>query len=126
MQGVQDGEFRISLVRGQHRAKNIGRREHNFGKVGAVKAGYLRGKHVLQFVSKFAKFVKAAGCGISFERVDHAANAAKHLLVGGTRLEFETCLVESLQEFRGALKEQRAQLARAVLGLSAHVVASMR
>jgi hypothetical protein len=111
MKGVQGGEFRIFLVRGQHRAKTIGRREHNFGKVSAVKVGYLRGKHVFQFVSEFAEFVKAAGSGISFQRVDHAANATNHLRVGGTRLEFEARFVESLQQLRGALKEQSAQLA---------------
>jgi hypothetical protein len=77
-------------------------------------------------VGEFAEFVKAAGCGISFQRVDHTANAANHFLVGRMRLEFEAGFVESLQQFSGALKEQSAQLAAAIFGLSAHVVASMR
>ena len=36
VEGVKGGELRILLVRGQHRLKTVGRREHNLSKLGAV------------------------------------------------------------------------------------------
>jgi hypothetical protein len=126
MEVVQGGGLRTLLVGGQHRFKTIGRREHNPRKLGAVQAGHLRGQHVFEFVGECAEFVKATGRRIPFQRVDDAANAANHFFVGRPRLEFETGFVESLQQFCGALKEESAQLARAIFGRSAHVVASMR
>jgi hypothetical protein len=53
-------------------------------------------------------------------------DAANHILVRGTGLEFEPSLVEGLKQFVGALKEESAQLTAAILGRTAHVVASLR
>jgi hypothetical protein len=58
--------------------------------------------------------------------VHSAAHTANHILIRGMSLEFEARLVERLKQFAGALKEESAQLAAAILGLSTHVVASFR
>jgi hypothetical protein len=58
--------------------------------------------------------------------VDGAAHTANHILIRGMSLEFKTRLVERLKQFGGALKEESAQLAAAILGLPTHVVASLR
>jgi hypothetical protein len=55
-----------------------------------------------------------------------AANSANHFLVSGAGLEFEASFVERLKQFVGALKEESAQLAAAILGRTTHVLASLR
>jgi hypothetical protein len=55
-----------------------------------------------------------------------ATDTADHFLVSGARLEFESSLVERLKQFVGALKEESAQLAAAILGRTTHVWTSLR
>jgi hypothetical protein len=58
--------------------------------------------------------------------VDHAANAPNHFLVRRARFELQTRFVERLQQLRGALKKESAKFVVAIVGLTAHVFASMR
>jgi hypothetical protein len=58
--------------------------------------------------------------------VHGASDAAQHLFVGGTSFEFEASLIESLENFRGAFKEQRAEFRPTILGEIVHVAASTR
>jgi hypothetical protein len=58
--------------------------------------------------------------------MDSPTDATNHFLVSGTGLEFEPSFVERLEQFVGALKEESAQLAAAILGRTIHVLASLR
>jgi len=89
-------------------------------------AGHFRSEHIFEFVREFAEFVETASRGITLQRVDHAANPANHFLIRGTSLELQAGFIERLQQLCGALKEERAQLAVAIVGVTAHVFASIR
>jgi len=126
MKGIHGRQLRVLLISGKHRGKAIGGGEHDFGKIRAVGASHLRREDVFEFVREFAEFVKPASRRIALKRVHNAANAANDFLVGRTRLEFQPGFVEPLQQFRGAFKEESAQLVVAIVGLAAHVAASIR
>jgi hypothetical protein len=55
-----------------------------------------------------------------------STDTTNDFFVGGAGLELEASLVERLKQFVGALKEESAQLAAAILGKTTHVVASFR
>jgi hypothetical protein len=54
------------------------------------------------------------------------ADTTDHFLVSGARLELEPGFVERLKQFVGALKEESAQFAAAILGRTTHVLTSLR
>jgi hypothetical protein len=58
--------------------------------------------------------------------VHGAANTADHLLIAGTRFEIESRLIERLEQFVRALKEESAQLTAAILGRTFHELTSLR
>jgi hypothetical protein len=58
--------------------------------------------------------------------MDRATDAPDDFFIRGTRLKFEARLVKRLEQFVGALKEQSAQLAAAILGTTTHVLTSLR
>jgi hypothetical protein len=58
--------------------------------------------------------------------VHSATDTTDHFLVSRARLELKPSLVERLKQFVGALKEERSQLAAAILGMATHVWASLR
>jgi hypothetical protein len=55
-----------------------------------------------------------------------AADATNDFLVSRTRFELEPRFVERLEQFAGALKEESAQLAAAIVGEATHVLTSLR
>ena len=77
-------------------------------------------------MGELAQFVKSTGRGIALQGMHCAADTTDHSLVSGARLEFKSSLVERLKQFVGALKEERAQLAAAILGRRTHVWTSLR
>jgi hypothetical protein len=120
------GRFDAPLKSGEHRFKGIGGGENDFGKFAGMVAADLRRKNIFQFVSEFAELVETAGCGIAFERVHGATDTAKDFFVGRTRLEFQSRFVEGLEEFRGALKEESAELGAAIVVRTLHPATSRR
>jgi hypothetical protein len=52
--------------------------------------------------------MKPASCRISFQGVHTTTDTANDILVRGAQLEFEARFVERLQQFVGALEEERA------------------
>src|SRR6202008_1955272 len=105
-QVVAAGRFGIALVSGKHGFESVGGNQNQFGKSCAVGFGHFLGENVFQFVRKFAEAVETAGGGIALEGVDHAANAADDFFIRGTSFEFETSLVERLEELVGGLKKK--------------------
>ena len=70
--------------------------------------------------------MKTASRRITLESVHGAANTADHLLIAGTRFELESRLIERLEQFVRALKEESAQLTAAILGRTFHELTSLR
>ena len=66
MKFVNGGHFGAFLISRQHRAKAIGGREHDLGKIRAVKGSNLGREHVFELMCEFAKFVEPASRGIPF------------------------------------------------------------
>jgi len=75
---------------------------------------------------EFAQLVKSTRGGIAFQGMHGAADATNDFLVSRTRFELEPCFVERLEQLAGALKEESAQLAAAILGEATHVLTSLR
>jgi hypothetical protein len=77
-------------------------------------------------VGNFAELLEAAGRGIAFQRMDGAAHTAEQFLVSGVLFEAQTSFVDGLQEFLGALKEERAKLRTPFIGQKAQPFTSRR
>src|SRR5215469_8370783 len=105
------GHWRLKLL--------VVSREHAFESVHG-------GKHDLEFMSNFAELGEAASGGITFERVHGAAHGANELFVRRTLLKLQTGIIDGLQQFAGALKEQRTKLRTAVIGKEGQETTSMR
>jgi hypothetical protein len=125
MESFHGRRIDAALVGGEHGFKAVGGGEDDFGKLGAAGLRYERSEDVFEFVSEFAEFVKAAGCGIALERVDGAADATNDAFVVGTRFELEAGFVERLEQFAGALEEESAKLGAAIFGRTAQGAASI-
>ncbi len=126
MEGFHGRRFGLPLVGGEHRAKTIRRGEDQLGEASALRLSNLRSEHILELVRQLTQFVKSTGRGIALQGMHGAPDTAKHFLVSGVRLEFEPSLVERLQQFVGALEEESAQLAVAILGRATHEGTSLR
>jgi hypothetical protein len=88
--------------------------------------GDLEQKDVFQFVSDFAQLVEAACGRIALQRVHSAANAPDELLIGGTFFELQSSIVDDLENLRGALKKECAELCAAILGQETQEPTSLR
>jgi hypothetical protein len=62
------------------------------------------------------KFREAAGCRVPFQRVHSAADTPDEFLVCRVPLHMEAGIVDDLEQFRGALKEKRAELCSPIFG----------
>src|SRR6202007_1817807 len=97
-----------------------------FGKFCAVGLGDFLGQNVFELVGYFAEPGETAGRGIAFKSVHHTTNAADDFFIRGTSFEFQSSLVERLQELVGGLKKETAQLGVAILGRKAQPFPSSR
>src|SRR5690349_14294290 len=126
MKRVQRRQLGTFLIRRQHGAETVGGREYEFRQIPAMRFCNLRSEYVFEFVRQLAELVKSTGCRIALQRVNHAANAANHVLVGRARLEFQAGLIQRLQQLGGTLKKERTQFAVAFVGWTVHGLASIR
>ena len=67
-----------------------------------------RRQRVFQLVRQSAEFLVAAGGGIAFQRVHGTPRLAQNLLVAGMFLQLQANVIEGLQQFGCALKEEFA------------------
>src|SRR6267142_3696647 len=128
-QGVKrfdGGRIHVSLVGGKHGAETIRGGENKFGEFPAAGVRHLRGEHVFELMGEFTQLMKTASRRITLESVHSAANPANYFLIAGTRFELESRLIERLEQFVGALKEESAQLTAAILGRTFHELPSLR
>jgi hypothetical protein len=123
---IHGGRFLAVLVRGEHRAKTVRGGENQLGEVGAAGLSNLRSKNILEFVGQLTQLVKSTSRGITLQGMHSSTDTTNDFFVGGAGLKLEASLVERLKQFVGALKEESAQLAAAILGKTTHVVASFR
>src|SRR6266481_9133583 len=123
MKRFDGGRIHVPLIGGKHGAKTIRGSKNKFGEFPAAGLRHLRGEDVFEFVGEFTQLVKTASRRITLESVHSAANPTNHFLIAGTRFELEAGLIERLEQFVGALEEESAQLAAAILGRAFHEAA---
>ena len=83
-------------------------------------------ENVFHLVGNFTEFAEATGGRVPFQGVHGAADAADELLIGGLLLEMKAGVVDDLEQFRGALKEESAEFGAAILGQEAQEFTSLR
>jgi hypothetical protein len=86
----------------------------------------LQRKDVFQFVRDFAQLVEPACGRIALQRVDSAADTPDEFLIGRTFFELQPSIVDDLENLRGALKKECAELCAAILGQETQEPTSMR
>jgi hypothetical protein len=126
MERIDRGRISVALIGGEHRAKTVCGRKNQLGKIGSTRLRNLRGEHIFKYVRELTQLVKSAGGGIALQGMHGAADTANDFFVSGARLELEPCFVERLEQFAGALKEERAQFATAIFGQTSHERTSLR
>jgi len=77
-------------------------------------------------VGNFAEFLTTARSGVALEGMHGSTDAANEFLVGGTCFELQASIVDGLQQFRGALEEERAKFRSPILGQKGQAVTSSR
>ena len=87
--------------------------------------GHFRGQSVFQLVRQFTQLVVAAGCRIPFQGVHDPPDSAHGFRIVRGFLQLERLLIQRLQQFLRALKEDFPQFGHALIGL-AHDFTSTR
>src|SRR5579863_526521 len=116
----------IFLIGREHALKGIDGGENNFREPSAVGLANLKRQNVFQLVSNFAELLKTARSRIALQCMDGAAHTANQIFIRGTLLQLQARVVDDLKDFRGTLKEERAEFVVAVLGQKGHALTSSR
>ena len=123
---IYRGRIHSLLISGEHGAETISGSENDFSHLGSAGPRDLRSKDILKLVREFAQLVKPARGGIPFQGVDGTADTTDDFLIGGMSFKLKPRFIERLQQFAGALKEESAQLAVAILGRTFQELTSLR
>jgi hypothetical protein len=116
----------VFLISAEHTLKRVHCGENHLRKLCAVCLAHLQRQNILEFMRDFAEFLKTAGRGVPFKGVNSASNAAQQLLIGGAFLELQAYIINDLEKFRGALKEESTELRAAILGQETQPFTSRR
>src|SRR5215510_7031042 len=118
--------LQLAAIGGKHGAERIGSNKHCLSQSPPAALSDFRRQQVLELVRQLAQFLETARGGISLERVHSTAHRPDD--VGITRMLFQlqSFLIEHLQQFCCALKEEFAEFGSALVGEKAHPCTSSR
>ena len=115
----------MPVIRRQHGRKQVRRGKGHLGQR-CLRPGLIQRQGIFQFVRQFAEFVVAAGRRVALQRVHDPPQAAHHLGIAQVALQLQRLVVQRLQQFLSAFKEQGAQFVHPLVGLRAHDFTSIR
>ncbi len=120
------GRLQIAAVGSEHCVEAVRGGENNLGDSLAALDDQGGSQQILEVVRKLTELPEPAGRGIALERVHGAADASQRLGIARIALQKDPRLVQLLQQFLRALKEEFAKFGGALLGKKVQPATSMR